>query len=185
MTKVELLRPGILRRYEKWFARFGWKEEGWPCASTKPQAEKREERRNTHQRSRRLARAGAQRADTSSPTRLASFSWRASGLTQALCQPPDASDLAEWASNLCPVVRFLGDDGSQPGRHRRLLRQWAGKLDGGFFTTGSVLEGVDVRVDEGAACTDQATTHIAFAALPDGRTCIGLQLVIAAADRVG
>lgn len=119
------------------------------------------------------------------PDRLASFSWRAYGLTQALCQPPDASHLAEWASNLCPVVRFLGDDGSQPGRHRRLLGHWSAELEGGFLTCGSVLEGVDVRVDEGAACTDQATTHIAFAALPDGRTCIGLQLVIAADDRVG
>jgi len=48
-----------------------------------------------------------------------------------------------------------------------------------------VLEGVDVRVDEGAACTDQALSHIAFAALPDGRTCLGIQTVVAAVDRVG
>ena len=47
------------------------------------------------------------------------------------------------------------------------------------------MEGVDVRVDEGAQCTDQATTHVAFAALPDGHTCVGLQLVTASADRLG
>lgn len=119
------------------------------------------------------------------PTRLASFSWRSYGLTQALCQPPDASDLAEWSSNLCPVVRFLGDDASQPGRHRRLLRHWTRDFDGGFVTCGAVMEGVDVLVDEGATCTDQAISYIAFAALPDGHTCLGLQLVVAAPDRVG
>jgi hypothetical protein len=119
------------------------------------------------------------------PTRLASFSWRAHGLTQAMCQPPDASDLAEWSLNLCPVVRFLGDDGSRPGAHRRLQQAEVRSFDGGFLAWGAVMEGVDVRIDEGARCTDQALTHIAFAALPDGRTCLGLQYVVAAADRVG
>jgi hypothetical protein len=119
------------------------------------------------------------------PARLASFAWRAYGLTQATCQPPDAGDLGDWSLNLCPVVRFLGDDGSQPGVHRRLLRQQVTSSEGGFVTCGSVMEGVDVRIDEGARCTDQAVTHIAFAALPDGRTCLGLQYVVTAGDRVG
>ncbi|MBI1299853.1 hypothetical protein GC175_33425 [bacterium] len=120
-----------------------------------------------------------------SATRLASFSWRAYGLTQAMCQPPAASDLAEWQGNLCPHVRFLGDDGSAPGRHRRLLRQHIDTFDGGFVTCGAVMEGVEIRVDEGANCTDQAVSHIAFAALPDGHTCVALQYVVAAPDRVG
>ncbi|MBX2999228.1 MAG: hypothetical protein KF893_12010 [Caldilineaceae bacterium] len=120
-----------------------------------------------------------------SATRLASFSWRAYGLTQAMCQPPAHSDLAEWQFNLCPRVRFLGDDGSQPGRHRRLLRQQTESFDGGFVTCGAVMEGVDIRVDEGANCTDQAITHIAFAALPDNHTCLALHRVVAAPDRVG
>jgi hypothetical protein len=120
-----------------------------------------------------------------SSTRLASFSWRAYGLTQAMCQPPDASDLGEWSLNLCPVVRFLGDDGSRPGAHRRLEQAEVQSFDKGFLAWGSVTEGVDVRIDEGARCTDQARTHIAFAALPDGRTCLGLQYVVAAPDRVG
>jgi hypothetical protein len=119
------------------------------------------------------------------PTRLAAFSWRAYGLTQATCQPPDASDLGEWSLNLCPVVRFLGDEGSRPGAHRRLEQTRVESFAGGFVTWGSVTEGVDVRIDEGARCTDQARTYLAFAALPDGRTCLGLQYVVAAPDRVG
>lgn len=119
------------------------------------------------------------------PTRLASFSWRAYGLTQAMCQPPDVSDLGEWSLNLCPVVRFLGDDGSLPGAHRRLEQAHVESFEGGFVAWGHVTEGVDVRIDEGAHCTDQARTYIAFAALPDGRTCLGLQYVVTAPDRVG
>ena len=42
-----------------------------------------------------------------------------------------------------------------------------------------------MAIDEGASCTDQAVTHVAFAALPDGRTCVCLQYAAAAADRVG
>lgn len=120
-----------------------------------------------------------------SAARLASFSWRAYGLTQALCLPPGASDMAEWSLNLCPVVRFLGDDGQGSGRHRRLLRQQTEEIDGGFVVCGSVMEGVDIRVDEGAACTDQAVSHIAFAALPDGHTCLGIHYVVSAGDRIG
>jgi hypothetical protein len=119
------------------------------------------------------------------PTRLASFSWRAYGLTQAMCHPPQASDLGEWSLNLCPVVRFLGDDGSRPGAFRRLKRTHVESFEGGLLAWGSVTEGVDVRIDEGARCTDQALTYLAFAALPDGRTCLGLQYVVAAPDRVG
>lgn len=120
-----------------------------------------------------------------SPDRLASVSWRAHGLTQAMCQPPGASNLAEWSLNLAPVVRFLGDEGLQNGAHRRLLRQSTSVIPGGFVTCGSVMEGVDVRIDEGAQTTDQAVTHLAYAALPDGRTLLGLQLVIASPGRVG
>ena len=123
-----------------------------------------------------------------SSARLASFAWRARGLTQGLCLPPSeaaAISSAEWALNLAPVVRFLGDEGDDSGKHRRLLRHHIASFPGGFATCGAVMEGVDIRVDEGAQCTDQALTHLAFAALPDGRTCVGLQLVVAADDRLG
>ncbi len=122
------------------------------------------------------------------PTRLASFAWRAQGLAQAVCQPPDDGDLCEWRLNLCPVVRYLGDHGVFPGGkapHRRLLGFTSETFDGGFVTAGSVMEGVDLVVREGGACTDMARTWIAFAALPDGRTCVGLQRVVAEPDRRG
>ncbi len=119
-----------------------------------------------------------------SPTRLSSFAWRAQGLTQALCLPPGDSSLAEWALNLCPVVQFLGDNGEYHWAHRRLLANRIASFDGGFVTSGSVMEGVNAAIDEGGACTDQAVTHIAFAALPDGQTCLSLQYVVAAADRL-
>lgn len=115
------------------------------------------------------------------PTRLASFAWRANGLAQALCLPPRDSSLAEWRLNLSPVVQCLGDDGSKS--HRRLRTCHVEPFDGGFLSFGSVTEGVDVLVDEGASCTNQAVTHVAFAALPDGRTCLCLQYVVAADDK--
>lgn len=119
------------------------------------------------------------------PSRLASFSWRAFGLGQALCLPPGDSSLAEWSRNLCPVVRFLGDDESGRSPHRRLIQQRLQPIVGGFVTCGSIMEGVDVAIDEGASCTDQAVTRLAFAALPDGHTCVALQYVVCATDRIG
>ncbi|HRU01219.1 MAG TPA: hypothetical protein P5239_05915, partial [Victivallales bacterium] len=120
-----------------------------------------------------------------SPTRFSSFSWRADGLAQALCLPPQKGDLAEWSLNMCPVVRFIGDDGLFPSRHRRLLTGKVEAIDGGFIAYGSIMEGVDVVVDEGGYCTDQAISYIAFSALPDNKTCICLQYVIASPNRVG
>lgn len=120
-----------------------------------------------------------------SSRRVASFSWRAHGLSQGLCLPSDGSDLAEWSLNLAPLVRFLADDGAADGRHRRLLRYSQHSFPGGFATCGAVMEGVEIVVDEGAHTTDQAISHIAFAALPDDQTCVGFQRVTAAPDRVG
>ncbi|MDZ4197762.1 MAG: hypothetical protein U1E27_00590, partial [Kiritimatiellia bacterium] len=120
-----------------------------------------------------------------SSQRLASFAWRAHGLSQALCQPPNDSSLAEWSLNLCPDIRFMGDDGTEPEKHRRLLDYQIREFEGGFVTSGSIMEGVEVTFEEWASCTDQAVTHLAFAALPDGRTCLGLQYSVTAADRVG
>ncbi len=120
-----------------------------------------------------------------SERRVASFSWRAHGLSQGLCLPVDGSDLAEWSLNLAPWVRFLEDDGTMNGSHRRLLRSTQHTFPGGFATCGAVMEGVEIRVDEGARTTDQAVSDIAFVALPDDQTCVGFQRVTAAPDRVG
>lgn len=120
------------------------------------------------------------------PHRIASFAWRAHRRPQAMAQPPDTSDLTDWSSNLCPFVRFLGDGGETVDkvRHCRLLTHSQTMLEGGFVTCGSIQEGVDLTIDEGAQITDVAVSHIAFAALPDGQTCVGLQRVVMVDDRM-
>jgi len=113
-----------------------------------------------------------------SRTRLASFAWRAHGLAQGLCQPPDDGHLAEWSRNLGGVVRFLGDDGvveGGRGEHRRLTYCRIDEFQGGFVTCGAVMEGVDVVIPEGWRGKESAEHRMIFAALPDEHTCIGLQ----------
>ena len=113
-----------------------------------------------------------------SPTRLASFSWRAFGLGQGMCLPPTDGHLAEWAYNLAGYVRFLGDDGKVPGgqtQHRRLLDQHITTFEGGFVTIGAIMEGVDIELAEGWRGTDSAEHQICFAALPDDHTVVGLE----------
>lgn len=113
-------------------------------------------------------------------TRLASFAWRASGLAQGMCQPPDDSHLAEWANNLAGYVRFMGDDVLS----RKVLRHQIETFDGGFLTCGAIVEGADVAVLEGWRGRDLAVHQIAFVALPDGHTVVGLQHCRAADRRV-
>ena len=112
------------------------------------------------------------------PTRFASFAWRAHGLAQGLCQPPDDGHRAEWSQNLGGHIRFLGDDGEFAGvrtDHRRLVGYHIDPFDGGFVTAGAVTEGVGVTLPEGWRADESALHQIAFAALPDEHTVIGLQ----------
>ncbi|TVR53218.1 MAG: hypothetical protein EA426_18055, partial [Spirochaetaceae bacterium] len=95
------------------------------------------------------------------------------------------SSLAEWSRNLCPVVRFLGDVDRHGTAHRRLISGEVESIERGFIAYGAIMEGVDVRIDEGASCTDQALTQLVFAALPDDQTCVVLQRVVCATDRTG
>lgn len=113
-----------------------------------------------------------------SPRRLASFAWRAFGMAQGLCLPPDDGNFAEWEGNLCPLVRFMGDDGiisGGPNARRRLIRQNTQAIDGGFLTWGAIEEGVDLTIPEGCVISDMARTQIVFCALPDDQTVVGLQ----------
>ena len=106
-------------------------------------------------------------------TRLASFSWRASACAQGMCQPPDDGHLAEWAQNMGGAVYFTG--AGHPGR--RLDHEHTTCFDGGFVTCGTIVEGTEVMIDEGWRGKDLATHRIAFAALPDGHTVVGLEHV--------
>jgi hypothetical protein len=107
-----------------------------------------------------------------SATRFASFAWRAHGLAQGMCLPPQRSDLAEWSHNLAGIVRFMG----VPTRERRLLRHHVAQFEGGFVTIGSIIEGAKLVIPEGMEMSDTAVHHLCFAALPDGHTVVGLQL---------
>ncbi|MFN2229552.1 MAG: hypothetical protein ACK2VA_07265 [Anaerolineae bacterium] len=119
------------------------------------------------------------------PSRLASFSWRAHGLGQGMCQPPDDGHLAEWLYNLAGVARFQGEGEIEGGqtRHRRLLRHEVHCFDGGFATWGAIAEGVDLQIAEGWHGDMSATHQIAFVALPDARTVVGLQFCRTACHR--
>ncbi len=114
-----------------------------------------------------------------SPTRLAAFSWRACDRTQGMCQPPDDGHLAEWSGNLAGMVHFLGTSGNTGmvgGAHRRVVEHNIWQFDGGFVTCGSVEEGRNAALSEGWKREGAQALHwIAFAALPDAHTVIGLQ----------
>lgn len=113
-----------------------------------------------------------------SPARLAAFAWRAHGLTQGLCQPPDDGHLAEWSQNLAGQIRFLGDDGVIEGgqtTRRRLLGYHIDTFEGGFVTSGAVMEGVGLTLAEGWRGEESGLHQLAFVALPDGHTVVGLQ----------
>ncbi len=123
--------------------------------------------------------------------RLASYSWRAFSLTQGLCVPLADSSLAEWDLNLAPEVQLLGDlrDGrgaGGPGRlSRRVGQSRVRSFDGGFVTSGTVIEGARLTVPEGWTGGDGARTMIAIAALPDEHTMIGIHRTVTADWWVG
>lgn len=110
------------------------------------------------------------------PRRLAAFAWRAHGLAQGMCQPPHDGDLAEWEGNLAGRVDFAD---LRPGPERRkLLAHDQATFAGGFLSWGRLALGCGCMVDEGwhAPADGQAVHHLAVAALPDGRSMIGVEL---------
>jgi len=113
-----------------------------------------------------------------SATRFASFSWRAFGLAQGLCLPPREGHLAEWENNLAGKVEFVDfPNPHQTGhqKHRTLDSYHIEEFDGGFATSGVIIEGTGITMAEGWKGTDSARHQIAFVALPDDHTVIGLQ----------
>jgi hypothetical protein len=113
------------------------------------------------------------------PRRLAAFAWRAFGLAQGTCQPPDDPHLSDWEGNLTGRVEFtVSQHALRPVRlaGRRLLDCWTASFDGGFVTVGAAFEGAEVALAEGWRGKDMAVHRIAFAALPDERTVVGLEL---------
>jgi hypothetical protein len=111
-----------------------------------------------------------------SPRRLASVSWRAFGLTQAMCQPPDDGHLAEWTSNLCGEIVVVGDQHAGGHLSRELIDQHVTEFDGGFLAYARVIEGAQLTLAEGWTGRAAAISHLAIAALPDDRTMVGLHV---------
>ena len=94
-----------------------------------------------------------------------------------MCQPPDDGHLAEWAQNLGGIVCFTREDKAQWRPSRRFDRERTACFDGGFVTCGTIVEGAEVMINEGWRGKDLAVHRIAFAALPDGHTVVGLEHV--------
>jgi hypothetical protein len=114
-----------------------------------------------------------------SPTRAASWSWRAAEPPQGLCLPPDNGDLAEWHENLAGGLHALGEQG-----RRELCDYTVRSFDGGFLTAGTVVDGPRAYLAEGWEGRNAALHHLVFAALPDGHTCVRMEYAVTARRRV-
>ena len=102
--------------------------------------------------------------------RLASFTWRACELPQALIVPKDDSALAEWRHNLTGYICGLGlYNNDEPEKFS------VSSFEGGFLTSGSTISFSDQFLSEGHGKEYLARKHIAFAALPDASTVLCLE----------
>ena len=113
-----------------------------------------------------------------SATRLASFSWRAHGLAQGMCQSPEDGHLTDWEGNLSAQIEFVHHPHPlHPSAPRqRTLREFDIKtFEGGFVTSGSLNVGADIELAEGWRGHDMAVQHLAFAALPDNQTVLAIE----------
>lgn len=116
--------------------------------------------------------------------RLASYCWQAFTTTQGLCVPVAHGDMAEYHLNLTPHLDIEGQaqgyfyqasNGTPP---REVIRRWIGTFDGGFATVGEVAEGTRLAIAEGWTGGPAATSTIAFVALPDDATVLGVHRVV-------
>lgn len=123
--------------------------------------------------------------------RLASYCWQAFTTTQGLCVPVNQGDLAEYHLNLTPQLDIEGQvrdflfphaKGTPP---RTVLDRWIGTFDGGFATVGTVSEGTELAIAEGWRGGPAATSTIAFVALPDDATVLGVHRVDTADTWIG
>jgi hypothetical protein len=105
--------------------------------------------------------------------RYASFVWNACEKPQALCVPRDDSSFAEWRRNLTGFIKGSGSVNEEEiGSHREQV------FPGGFLSSGYTVCYADGFVAEGQTREDIARKILAFAALPDGKTVLGLEYVV-------
>lgn len=104
------------------------------------------------------------------PRRAASWIWCAAERPQGLCLLPDASDMAEWRTNLAGRITGGGLANTPViESHNHHL------FPGGFANCGTFRTRAEGHFAEGEVPQDVARTCAAFAALPDGCTVVGLQ----------
>lgn len=110
--------------------------------------------------------------------RLASYCWQAFTTTQGLCVPVARADMAEYHLNLTPYLDVEGQAPDHATRARTVVRQWIASFDGGFATVGEVAEATRLDIAEGWSGGPAATSTIAFVALPDDATVLGVHRVV-------
>ncbi|HQD39939.1 MAG: hypothetical protein GX766_08920 [Firmicutes bacterium] len=105
--------------------------------------------------------------------RVASFVWEAAQPPQGLCLPAEASNLAEWRTNLAGQIMGLGTFNQQEVvSHQEKL------FPGGFLTWGKT-DFHSLRMSaEGQPGEITAHQQLVFAALPDDATTIVLQRAV-------
>ena len=103
--------------------------------------------------------------------RTAAWVWRSAEKPMGLCLPVDGSDLAEWRYNL--AGRIIG-----PGVLAVNSPEIADcrQFPGGFVTSGLYRTESSVQYAESESDEAVSEVRLAFAALPDDATVIGLQM---------
>ncbi len=105
--------------------------------------------------------------------RIASFCWRAAEPPQALCLPPESSDLAEWRWNLCGRLEGTGA--------RNVVTPetfTVHPFEGGFLTAGMGSLVSEHQLAEGEAPRAIVDQHLLFAALPDSTSVLCIHVSI-------
>jgi len=118
--------------------------------------------------------------------RLVSVAWRGFHGPIAFCQSPSDGHTAEWERNLSGWVEVLNHRYREAPRPPAIrIEKTAGEpIDGGFVATGVFRESAHVELAEGWSSEDCIRHAIAYAALPDGRTLVGLQHAVTADRRL-
>ncbi len=105
--------------------------------------------------------------------RAASFVWGAAQPPQGLCLPVEASDLAEWRTNLAGQIVGLGTLNQQ-----EVVSRQEKTFTGGFLTWGKTVFHSLRMSAEGQPGEIVAEQQLVFAALPDDATAIVLQRAV-------
>ncbi len=112
---------------------------------------------------------------TRGKNRIASFTWRASELPAGLCLPAERSDMAEWRYNLSGRV-----EGTGTFTFDEVVRHEEHAFPGGFVTGGATAVTSELFMAEGQGTDNIGLRALAFAALPDDKTVLCIQRLVAA-----